>query len=91
MQLGSQWIVEFGMRDMQAREQRWREKARQEEEASPLAAAPSYGQRCLSGVGHLLLVAGAWLNWQAGEVYRADRGSEPLRDRRVDQRTPSWT
>lgn len=83
MNPGSQWIVEFGVRENQAREQSWQEKTRLEEAESPLVAAPPFARRCLGMLGHFLLVAGGWLNRQAGEVYRADGGTGALGERRA--------
>ncbi len=85
MQLGSQWFVEFAAREHQAREERRNDEPEREAGTPGLIAAPSFGQRCLGSAGQLLLIAGAWLSRQAGEVYRMDAGIEALRDRSVEQ------
>lgn len=89
MNPGSQWIVEFGVRENQAREQRRKGTTRQEEETTDIITRPTFGQRCLGVIGHLLLVAGAWLNRQAGGGDPAEGGIEALRDWRVDPGTAS--
>ncbi len=85
MQLGSQWIVELAARESQARVRRWSEEHSREEGVTDLGRTASLGRRCLALGGHLLLVVGAWLSRQAGEVYRVDGGVEAVRDRRVEQ------
>ena len=66
MQLGGQWIVEFGVRENEAREQSWKEKACQGDAITDTVATPSFGGPCLGGVGHLLLVAvSGWVGRRA--------------------------
>ncbi|HEX5414865.1 MAG TPA: hypothetical protein VFZ25_04305 [Chloroflexota bacterium] len=88
MNPGSQWIVEFAARENQARERSARNNAGHDG-TDQIVTAPNWGQRCLGSVGHLLLVAGAWLNRQAGEVYRAEGTARVLVDRQVDSGSPS--
>lgn len=73
MNPGSQWIVEFGVRENQARERRGREQAGQVDGTDTVVTAPRFGQRYLGGGGHLwagdcLIVVGTWLKARFGQL-----------------------
>ena len=73
---GSEWVVEFAVRDWRAREQSTWARAEQEEVPDPARGAQSFMQQPLRSIRHLLLVVGTLLSREARDLPRVETAVE---------------